>query len=275
MSIAPRIAIRLIIPLLVLGFAGYRYHSANHQVGQALDQVNRDLDPNAASGGNDKSSLFRSDNLSGALNKLKGQTGGNGRLADLIVYPSYIVAQVAGGSNGAGQTFKVQSDGKVIGVPVNISPTGSTSGFVAISKLDTNIPVKLGSALAAKKPGTTLDNVAYMHLSTDGVSGKPAWDVYLKSGSYYSASLDGSGLRPGGAAANAATSSAAKAVTSALRSAHAGAAAPSTSVGGGSANAAAASAETAASKAVGDAQKRIACIQAAAGDAVKMEACSQ
>jgi hypothetical protein len=273
-----RIISGIIIPLVVLGFVGHRLLSTDKQVHKAFDDVNRSPDPNAPSGGNDEHSLLHANNLASALNKVKAKVGDDGQLLDLTIYPTYLVAQASTGKQDSGQAYKVQDDGKVIPIPLKLYGPGKLSDNVfPLAKVDTSLPERLTDAVARKKPGTTLDNVSYLHLDIDVVSGKPEWSIYLKTGGYYTADFDGSNVSAPGDTAAKAGAAASKAAADAIRQATGASKAGSAgaSVGGKSGGDPAASAQAAANAALDSAHKRIACIQAAAGDAVKMAACSQ
>jgi hypothetical protein len=144
--------------------------------------------------GGDAKSQFHADRLTKSLDKIRAEVGADGRLLSLNVYPGYIQADAATGSEDKGRSFRIQEDGRVDELPVTLTGPGRLKDNVfAIDKVDTKVVEKLAGQAAAKEH-LGLDDVSHVVVTIQPDSGKPGIAVYLDNQRFWRAALDGSGL---------------------------------------------------------------------------------
>jgi hypothetical protein len=152
----------------------------------ASDSVNRK--------GSDPQSQFHADRLDRSLNKIRAKVGADGRLLALNVYPGYIQADAATGSEDKGRSFRIQEDGRVDELPVTLTGPGRLKDNVfGIDAVDTKVVEKLAGQAAAKEH-LDLDGVSHIVVTIQPDSGKPGIAVYLSNQRFWRAALDGTGL---------------------------------------------------------------------------------
>jgi hypothetical protein len=152
----------------------------------AVDSVN-------AKGG-DAKSMFRAENLSKGIDKVRAKVGDDGKLLQLNIYPGYIAVDASTGSEDKGRSFRVQMNGKVDELPVTLTGPGKVEDNVfPLDQLDAATVQKLAEQTAAKEH-TDLDGLTHIIATIDPIDGKPAINVYAANSRYWSAGLDGKGL---------------------------------------------------------------------------------
>jgi hypothetical protein len=152
----------------------------------ATDSVNRK--------GGDAKSQFHADRLTKSLDKIRAEVGADGQLLSLNIYPGYIQADAATGSEDKGRSFRIQEDGRVDELPVTLTGPGALKDNVfPIDRVDTKVVEKLAGQAAAKEH-LGLDDVSHVIVTIQPDSGKPGIAVYLKNQRFWRASLDGTGL---------------------------------------------------------------------------------
>lgn len=152
----------------------------------ATDSVNRK--------GGDAKSQFHADRLTKSLDKIRAEVGADGKLLQLNVYPGYVVADAAAGSEDKGRSFRIQEDGRVDELPVTLTGPGKLEDNVfPLESVDTKVVEKLANQAAAKEH-LGLDDVSHIALTIQPDSGKPGISVYLSNQKFWRAALDGTGL---------------------------------------------------------------------------------
>ena len=201
--------------------------------------------------GGDDQSLFHAARLDSVLDKVRDQVGADGKLLKLTVYPGYVMAEASTGSEDEGKAFRVQENGKVTKYPLTLTGPGRLADNVFdFSKIDAKTVERLTNQVAAKEHAT-LDDVGYVVATIQADSGKPGMNVFLKNSKHWRAALDGSGLSNPDQDARKALDNAAAAVENATSATKA-----------------------AAKSAAKPADDLAACVQEAAGDVEKLQACS-
>jgi hypothetical protein len=140
--------------------------------------------------GADKGSLFRADNLSKALDAMKGKIGDSGQVTSFKLEPSSIKSEIK--KDGKDQTLVINS--KFDTTQVGIGAAVSAPFVVNVIKAGT--PEKIVGALSDK--GVTLKDVDYFLVSD--IQGDTGWLVYTTGKGTFQAKLDGSGVKPVGSA---------------------------------------------------------------------------
>src|SRR3954454_6996799 len=164
--------------------------------------------------GADKSSLFRSGNLTKALDSMKSKLGSGGQVTTFKLEPASIKSEVQ--KDGKDQTLIINS--KFDATQVGIGAAASAP--FAANAIKADVPEKIVSALSSK--GVTLKDVDYFLVS--GVQGKTGWLVYTTDHGNVQATLDGSHVeRLGAGTATASTKSAYKQAKQAQQAAEASA----------------------------------------------------
>src|SRR3954447_18195772 len=135
--------------------------------------------------GADKSSLFRSGNLTKALDSMKSKLGSGGQVTTFKLEPASIKSEVQ--KDGKDQTLIINS--KFDATQVGIGAAASSP--FALSAIKADVPEKIVSALSAK--GVTLKDVDYFVVSA--IHGDTGWLVYTTDKGRYQAKLDGSGVK--------------------------------------------------------------------------------
>lgn len=169
----------------------------------AEDSVNRK--------GGDSKSMFHADRLEAGLDKVRAKVGNDGQLLSLDVFPGYLVVDAAAGSEDKGRSFRIQEDGKVQELPVNLVGPGKLKDNVfPIDKVDPKVVQKVAEQTAAKRHVGGLDGVTHINIGLAPVSGDAGIAVYTNDDKYMRAALDGSGLADPTQQAKATLDSAAK-----------------------------------------------------------------
>lgn len=151
----------------------------------ATDSVNRK--------GGDAKSQFHADRLSRSLDKIRAEVGSDGKLLQLNVYPGYVVADAASGSEDKGRSFRIQEDGRVDELPVTLTGPGKLEDNVfPLESVDAKVVEQLANDAAAKAH-LGLDDVTHIALAIQPDSGKPGVAVYLSDQKFWRAALDGKG----------------------------------------------------------------------------------
>jgi len=170
----------------------------------ATDSVNRK--------GGDAKSQFHADRLTKSLDKVRAEVGADGKLLQLNIYPGYVVADAATGSEDKGRSFRIQENGRVDELPVTLTGPGKLQDNVfPIEDVDTKVVEKLANDASAKEH-LGLNDVSHIIVSIQPDSGKPGVSVYLSNQRFWRAALDGSGLSNPDQQARAAVDNAEKAV---------------------------------------------------------------
>jgi hypothetical protein len=152
----------------------------------ASDSVNRK--------GGDAKSQFHADRLDTSLDKIRAEVGADGQLLSLNVYPGYVQADAAAGSEDKGRSFRIQEDGRVDELPVTLTGPGRLKDNVfPIDQVDTKVVERLANQAAAKEH-LGLDDVSHVVVTIQPDSGKPGIAVYLSNQRFWRAALDGTGL---------------------------------------------------------------------------------
>jgi hypothetical protein len=153
----------------------------------AEDSVNRK--------GGDSKSMFHAARLETGLDKVRAKVGNDGQLLSLDVFPGYLVVNAATGSENKGRTFRIQDDGDVQELPVNLVGPGKLKDNVfPIDKIDPKVVEKVATQTAAKEHVGGLDGVTHIVVGLAPGSGDAGIAVYTNNDQFWRAALDGSGL---------------------------------------------------------------------------------
>jgi hypothetical protein len=153
----------------------------------AQDSVNRK--------GADSRSMFHAARLESGLDKVRAKVGNDAQLLSLDVYPGYLVVDAAAGSEDKGRSFRIQEDGKVQELPVNLVGPGKLKDNVfPIDKVDPKAVEKVAVATAAKQHVGGLDGVTHINVGLAAGTGDAGIAVYTNNDKFMRAALDGSGL---------------------------------------------------------------------------------
>src|SRR3954452_22247491 len=136
--------------------------------------------------GADEGSLFRSANLTKALDSMKSKIGDSGQVTLFKLEPASIKSEVQ--KDGKDQTLIINS--KFDATQVGIGAAGSAP--FAVNAIKADAPEKIVSALSSK--GVGLKDVDYFVVSD--LDGKTSWLVYTTGKGRFQAKLDGSGVKP-------------------------------------------------------------------------------
>lgn len=188
-----RLLISGLITLAVFGFVGSKALDAFDQADDALEEANASA--------SDEGSLLRGPALADALAKLKEEDGGAKDVLRITVYPSYVSAEVSTGSEDDAKGYKVQKDGDVVPFGVTLTGPGKLADNVfPLADVDPKALDTIIAGVTKRDASLGLDDVSHALAGIDPVSGKADWKVYFGGAAYYTANLDGSNLREGGAA---------------------------------------------------------------------------
>jgi hypothetical protein len=154
----------------------------------AQDSVNRK--------GADSKSMFHAARLEAGLDKVRAKVGNDGQLLSLDVFPGYLVVDAAAGSENKGRSFRIQEDGKVQELPVNLVGPGKLKDNVfPIDKVDPKVVEKVAVETADREHVGGLNGVTHINIGLLASSGGDAGiAVYTNNDNFWRASLDGSGL---------------------------------------------------------------------------------
>jgi ribosomal protein S11 len=149
----------------------------------------------------DQTTLFRASNLSRVLNEVKAKVG-LGYTGSVLKVEPRDVKLIAQGQTGL-ETVTVDNQGKSLVI--------KTPGGGAFAPFDLSLVSPAAAQTAVDtvlaKAHLGLSGISYLTFTSDPITHKPSWGVYLQRGGYYSA--DGSGghvashAPPSGAAAGA------------------------------------------------------------------------
>jgi hypothetical protein len=166
------------------------YNDAKTTYNAAKDVVN-----DATVKGSAESSYFKASNLGNALDKIKAKAGDDAIEVD--IYPGYVQADVSTGSETEGKRYHVNKDGTLAEAKLTLTSVAGgklADNIFPIADVDPGTVESTINAVA-KKEGTTVDSVSYVLIKMSLVNGKPEMNIYVKGGAFYTANLDGSGLK--------------------------------------------------------------------------------
>lgn len=146
--------------------------------------------------GDAEDSLLRSSNLAKALGTLSEKAGSDADAIEVDVYPGYLQADISTGSEDEGKRYKVAGpDGDAEEAKLQLTGPGKLAeNIFPLSDVDATTVADTATA-AAEKAGKTLGDVTYVTIRIGITSGKPEINVYLGGGAFYTAGIDGSGLK--------------------------------------------------------------------------------
>ena len=147
--------------------------------------------------GADDGSLYRSANLTKALDSMAKEIGANGQVTTFKLEPASIKSEVK--KDGKDETLIINS--KFDATPVAIG--AAVAAPFSLSAIKADVPEKIVSALDSK--GVSLKDVDYF-VVTD-LDGKTRWLVYTTDKGRFQAKLDGTGVKPLGSSSGATTTS--------------------------------------------------------------------
>lgn len=151
----------------------------------------------AATAGGDEDSLIRTANFARALDVLRAKVGADAEVLDLRLEPATATWQVRDGDEAVGYKLLAgSSDLSSFGVDL-IGPGKIQDNVFPLAKISPSVPERLVDAAKARNPTLTLDDVNFLTLELDPVTGKPEWNLNA-GGGLYVADLDGSDLRQPG-----------------------------------------------------------------------------
>jgi len=164
------------------------YNDAKSTYSNAKDTID---DVTVKGGASD--SYYQSANLSSALDKITSKAGDDA--IEVTVYPGYVQADASTGSETSGKRYRVSKDGDLKEASLKLTGPGKLADNVfPFSDVNADT-IDSTVAAVAKKAGKTLDDVTYVALRIGVVSGKPEMNIYVSGGGYYTANLDGSGIK--------------------------------------------------------------------------------
>jgi hypothetical protein len=241
-----RIIIGGLIALVVVGFGVYRLVN---RAGGAVKGIEQAGGGGSGTSAADGSSLIRAENFAKAIAAVRPKSG---QVLDLRLEPATAKFQVRRGNSGSAQGWTYSSGGALDSFGVRLIGPGRISDNVfPLARLEAATPEKIVAAIHARNASLSLKDVQFMTLSLEAGTGKFMWSVNIGtpgSGSLYQANLNGGAVAlPGEAAARAASSG---------------------SVGRPSL-------PSNPQDAVAKAQRIARCIQGAAGDVTKIQACTR
>lgn len=130
--------------------------------------------------GLDRASYLRSENLRGALARLRGE----GRVQSVRLAPDRIDARLVSTKRRVVWSFRAGQDPRrVVGAPYYDFET-----TIALSQIDPTAPVRLVRA-AAKRAHLSVDDVDYLYIQRN--VGRARWVLYFKGGAHYTADRHG------------------------------------------------------------------------------------
>jgi hypothetical protein len=194
----------LISGVLVVVVIGFGISKAVHNVGDAKKGIEQ-ASGNSSSGAAGGDSLIKADNLGKAIAAVKSKAGG--QVLELRLEPNEAKFQVRDGDGAKGWAYTSGGDLDDFKVKL-IGPGRIEDNVFPIDRLQAGAPERIVAGIHAKAPQYELEDVQFMTLDIDPVSGKFNWSVNIGepgSGNLYQADLDGSHVRaPGEAGRNAA-----------------------------------------------------------------------
>jgi len=141
--------------------------------------------------GGDPKSMLRPEQLRKALVIMRRDGGGPGaRLSYIRLAPGRINTSID--ADGKDITLYLAPDGRLYSRSESSGGAGSPSDDIQVGRIPAGAPWKIVRALG-EKAGIRPDDVDYLLIQVDSISGKAEWLVYLKgvNRSYYRAALNG------------------------------------------------------------------------------------
>jgi hypothetical protein len=241
-----RIIVGGLIALVLVGFGVYRLVN---RAGGAVNGISQATGGSSGTNAADGSSLIRAKNFAKAIAAVGSESG---QVLEVRLEPATAKFQVRRGQSGSAQGFAYTSGGSLNSFGVKlIGPGRIQDNVFPIAQLKATTPEKIVASIHARNASFSLKDVQFMLLELDAGTGKFVWSVNIGtpgSGSLYQADLNGANVAlPGEAASRAATS------------------------GAGTASSVPSNTQDAVAKA----QALSKCIQKAAGDVAKIQACTK
>lgn len=143
--------------------------------------------------GSAENSFYKASNLTTGLGKITDKAGDDA--IEVTIYPGYVQADASTGSETEGKRYRVNTDEDVKEAELKLAGPGKLADNIfPFADVD---PQAVESAVnaAAKKAGKTVDDVTYVNIRIGVVSGDPEMNIYIGGGDFYTANLDGSGLK--------------------------------------------------------------------------------
>jgi hypothetical protein len=191
----------LVSGVLVVVAVGFGVTRAFHTVDKArtgIEQAGGGASSGAGSGG----SVIKAGNLAKAISAVRAKTGAGGQVLELRLEPGQAKFQVRDGAGAQGWTYS--SAGDLNGFKVNlIGPGRIEDNVFPLARLNARTPERIVAGIHAKAPRYSLDDVQFMTLDIDPVTGRFVWSANVGtpgSGNLYQADLDGSNVRAPGEA---------------------------------------------------------------------------
>jgi hypothetical protein len=152
-------------------------------IDDAIDRVQPlQVDPESAPPpvGLDRESYLRSENLRGALARLRGE----GRVQSVRLAPDRIDARLVSTKRRVVWNFRAGQDPRrVVGAPYYDFET-----TIALSQIDPTAPARL-VRVAARRAHLSVDDVDYLYIQRN--VGRARWVLYFKGGDHYTADRHG------------------------------------------------------------------------------------
>jgi hypothetical protein len=194
---------RLIVPLLAVAAGLWGGYALMHAVAPKSDKASAGSPGSSGSSGEapsgpppelnggDAKSMLRPEQLRKALAIMRREGGGVGaRLSYIRLAPGRINTAIDG--DGKDITLYLAPDGRLYDRSESSSGPGSPADDIRVGRIPAGAPWKIVRTLG-EKADIEPDDVDYMLIQVDSISGKAEWLVYLKgvNRSYYRAALNG------------------------------------------------------------------------------------
>jgi hypothetical protein len=195
---------RFIVPLLAAAAGAWGGYALMHAVAPKSDKASAGsgsvgsapgreapTGPPPELNGGDAKSMLRPEQLRKALAIMRREGGGPGaRVGYIRLAPGRINTSIDG--DGEDITLYLAPDGRLYDRSESSGGAGSPSDDIQVGRIPAGAPWKIVRALG-EKAGIRPDDVDYMLIQVDSISGKSEWLVYLKgvNRSYYRAALNG------------------------------------------------------------------------------------
>jgi hypothetical protein len=125
-----------------------------------------------------KGSMFQTASFTTALNSARSHVGAHAEISNFVIYPGYLSVESI--TPGTQTDFTYYAGGTVDSSTDQIDTTGQTA--FPLADIDATAPAAIAS-LIETKAHVPLAKLHYMVASTDPISGKFSWIVYLVPGS--------------------------------------------------------------------------------------------
>jgi hypothetical protein len=195
---------RFIVPLLAAAAGAWGGYALMHAVAPKSDKASAGSGsggsgvagettsgPPPERNGGDSKSMLRPAQLRKALAVMRREGGGPGaRLSYIRLAPGRINTSID--ADGKDITLYLAPDGRLYSRSESPSGAGSPSDDIQVGRIPAGAPWKIVRALG-EKAGIGPDDVDYLLIQVDSISGKAEWLIYLKgvNRSYYRAALNG------------------------------------------------------------------------------------